>query len=298
MLKEANKFSGELKIMLGSGLFALIPVFVKLSGTLSIITILAGRISFTALLLFIFSKNRLLLFKVKPIQLVHIFVWSGLMLGAMLCYFFSIKETSIAISSALLGSQPIIMLILGIIILKEKFKPTSGVALIICVAGILLISTSGNNSETSSIKGIIAGLCSSLLLSLHFLYQKLFLQHENEKKLLMLQCLLQLPLLIPFLNFGAIKFTSENLASVFMLAFFCTYLAYLLIYSGTKSTSIQKIGILQSIEYALPLFIGIYFFNEEVSYYKFCGAALIVLSCVIISQKSFKRNAILQVKAE
>ncbi|MBM3186346.1 MAG: EamA family transporter, partial [Bacteroidetes bacterium] len=109
---------GEWKIIIGSALFALIPVGVKLAEGAGIYSILAGRLLIAAVVIFIFSKEKL--FQLNKKDIIHLVLWSALMLVAMLCYFQSIRTCGVAISSALLGAQPVLIIIFSVIILREK----------------------------------------------------------------------------------------------------------------------------------------------------------------------------------
>jgi drug/metabolite transporter (DMT)-like permease len=67
---------------------------------------------------------------------------------------------------------------------------------------------------------------------------------------------------------------------------FCNVAAYGLIYSGAAAVSAQKIGILQSIEYVMPLFFGVLFYHVKLSLLNCIGASLIIASTIIINMRS------------
>lgn len=280
------KLSGEAKIILGSAMFAFIPVCVKLAPGVSIESLLFGRILFASLIFFIGFKNRFLLFKIPQKDLFLLVVWSCIMSVAMLTYFYAIRFCGAAISSALLGIQPVVVIFFAFIILKEVITRISLVAGLLSLLGIYFISDFSCNSNSSNILiGELLAVISAILLALNFIYQKRYLTHFSSKKLVFYQSAFQLPVFFPFLIKNNNDINSSFLVASLILGVFCTVIAYTLIYNGATEVEAQKIGILQSIEFVLPVFIGYYFFNEEIDIYKLIGISLIIISCLLIHYK-------------
>ena len=82
---------GELKIITGAALFALIPVCVLLGHEMSVYGLLFGRLLLGSIILFLLSKHKRFFFSITRKELLMLFGWSQLMLGAMIAYFFSIQ---------------------------------------------------------------------------------------------------------------------------------------------------------------------------------------------------------------
>jgi drug/metabolite transporter (DMT)-like permease len=98
----------------------------------------------------------------------------------------------------------------------------------------------------------------------------------------MISGVFQLPFLIPFLFMENGSLTVQSVSAVVILAVFCTVLAYTLIYNGIKEVAAQKIGILQSIEYVLPVLIGVIFYKENPTFFIWIGMILIIGSCIAV----------------
>lgn len=285
--------SGELKIILGAALFALIPVCVVLGKDLSVYSLLFGRLLIASLLLFIFNKNRTQLFQIKKKEVLKLFLWSQIMLGAMLSFFFAIKLSSIAVSSALLGTQPVIVVILAIFLMKEKLSIRNFIAAVITLIGIFLITGLEDVTNSDYLLGEVLAICSSFLLALNFILQKKYLGAYSGQELVFYSGLSQLPFLIPFVIIIPGHLTVESGLSIIVLAVLCTVLAYSLIYNGVKEVAVQKIGVLQSIEYILPILFGIFFFNEMPSLPILTGMIIIIFACLLVGLKPElkKKNA-------
>lgn len=284
------KLSGELKIILGAALFALIPFCVVFGKDLSVFGLLFGRLFLASLLLFIVKKNRLKLFQINRKNLLKLFLWSQIMLGAMLSFFFAIQLSNIAISSALLGSQPVIVVILAIFLMNEKLSIRNFIAAIITLFGIVLITGFEEATNPEYLLGEILAIISSLLLALNFILQKKYLGAFSGQELVFYSGLFQLPFLLPFVIFYPGKITFESFLSIIILAVLCTIFAYSLIYNGVKEVEVQKIGVLQSVEYILPIIIGIFFFNEMPNLEISIGIILILTACLLVGLKPDKEK--------
>lgn len=276
------RLSGELKIILGATLFALIPVCVMVGKDLSVFSLLFGRLLLASITLFILTKNRVQLLKIKGNEILKLFLWSQLMLGAMLSFFFSIKLSSIAISSALLGTQPVIIVVLAIFLMKEKLSLRNFIAAVFTLIGILLITGIDDFTNSDFLIGELLAICSSLLLGLNFILQKKYLGAYSGQELVFYSGLSQLPLLLPFVLLYPGQLTINSSISIIILAIVCTVFAYSLIYNGVKEVAVQKIGVLQSVEYIFPIFFGIIFFDEMPSTLMFSGMIIIIFACLLV----------------
>ena len=119
----------------------------------------------------------------------------------------------------------------------------------------------------------------ALLISLNFVFKKKYLDGKNALSLVFYQSVFQLPWLIPILFIEQNSFTINAFWAILILGLFATVLSYGFIYDGMRSVSTQKVGILQSIEYVLPVILGVVFFNEHPDTFAYVGIFLILVSC-------------------
>ena len=273
---------GEWKIIIGSALFALIPVGVKLAEGAGIFSVLAGRLLVAAIVIFLFTKHKRKLFQLHKKEVIHLVFWSALMLVAMLCYFQSIRTCGVAVSSALLGAQPVLIILFSMIILSERASWWMIFCALLTVLGLLFVNNPWATFSNGG-WGKLLALCSAAMLALIFIYQKKYLKSIEASQLVFYQSLIQLPLLLPFLLQEEIQFDWSLLYSSLLLGTVCTAAAYFLIYSGVKTVATGKIGILQSVEYVLPVLIGVSFYEEQLSSEIIVGCTLILISCVLVN---------------
>lgn len=271
---------GEYKILLGSALFALIPVATLLGSSCGNIILLTGRLSIATLILFLFDQQKKSLFKISVYQWLHLLLFALLMLAAMLLYFLAIPLIGMAKASALLGVQPALLLILGRLFFQEKMTLFNSIVCLVCLIGILLITKTEEGMHTNSLTGIAFTLTAAFCLSLIFLLQKKFLSEFSGTRLVFYQCIFQLPFIAPLILFIPHPvLDARGIYAILLLGIFCTAIAYAFIYNGSKTVGMGKIGILQSVEYVLPALIGFMFFQENITLYTLTGIGCILVSC-------------------
>lgn len=277
------RYEGELKIIGGAAAFALIPVFAILGKDLSVYTLLLGRLIFASLILYFLLKNKQEIFSLSFKKIVFLTFWSLLMLGAMITYFLSIHISGMAVSAAILGIQPLFIVILSGILLKEKISMLTWFSCLICVGGIVLISGIDGLSDLDSLSGILLAVASALFLSFNFLLKKMYLSEISGIQVVFYQSIFQIPFLIPFLFFNPGVLNASGILASFLLGLVCTVVSYVLIYDGIEKVKAQQIGILQSIENVLPVFIGVIFYSEKMDWISGIGVFLIIASTILIT---------------
>ena len=280
---------GELKIILGASLFALIPVGLKIDPSSGLCSLLFGRLFVASIVLFVANRKSTTFLKLNRIEFVHLTVWAVLMLVAMLLYFYSITSVGVAVSSALLGVHPLVLVLMSFFLVGEKITFQTLIACTLTLIGIVCISDLSALNDETQILGQSSAILSAITLGCVFWYQRKYLLRIGSQKATFFQCLLQLPFLIPLMFIDPPEVTINYLVASLLLGVGCTVFAYGLIYSGVKNVSLQKIGVLQSIEYVIPVFFGLFFFKEDLSWVAILGAAVIFIACIIVDVP-LKRN--------
>lgn len=275
--------TGSIKILAGAALFALIPVCVVFAGNLSIPTLMFGRLLVACIALYFMQANKKQLFQLPGKTLFKLGAWSMLMLGAMFSYFAAIRISGMAVSSTLLGTQPLLIVFLATLILKEKITLKSSIAAICTFIGIICITGTSTLLNETKLIGMALAMLSSFLLALNFIVPQKYFPEVGSQQLVFFQSLFQLPLILPFVTITSLTFNSHSITAMIVLGLVCTVFSYTLIYSGSKEVAAQKIGILQSTEYILPVFIGILFYHEQATLSLLLGTSLILGACVVVS---------------
>ena len=280
---------GSIKIIIGSILFGLIPLFVRFGSDLSIASIALGRAIFAALfarayLYFTKEKVTFHFAQLKTKTFFHFLNWTFFLTLAIVFYFLSIQTGSIALAGVLMGAHPIFVVLFVFLFFKEKIRLKTLISCLLSIVGVILISgfTSGNSQ--GSILSSLYALGSAFFLGLNFTYYLKYLKGYSAGKLVFYQNILQIPILIPFAIKSPGTYSTAGLISIICLGIICTGIAYFLVYSGSQSVKKQNIGILQIIENVIPIVFGVYLFQEQLSLQMISGMILLFASILIISR--------------
>jgi drug/metabolite transporter (DMT)-like permease len=275
---------GVIQILCGACLFGLIPLFVKFSAGLGVLSIAFGRAFFATG----FSKSILFFQKEKihwpPFlswKSFHFLIWTCLLLGAMLCYFLSIQYGKMSLAGMFMGLHPFFVILFSYVFFKESISRLTLISCVIAFIGLILVVGLEPVSEKQFLSGLF-GIASAIFLGLNFIYHLKYLKGYSSNQLVFFQSLYQIPILLPFLFLEKIALSPGALLSVLLLGIVCSGMAYSLIYSGSQKVPKQQIGLIQMVENVIPLVLGVFFFGEQLSAPVFIGVLLMLLSVVFI----------------
>lgn len=283
------KNNGSLQIILGSILFGLIPFFVRFAPGLNVSSIVFGRACFATLFAFsilIFKKEKKIDVEISNQKtFFHLINWTLFLTLAIVFYFLSIKKGSVAVAGTLMGMHPIFVVLFSVLLFKEKIIRTIFLACLIAIIGGVFVGYQTKYFSSSTVEGSLFALLSAFFLGLNFTYHLKYLSHFSSIRLVFYQNILQLPILLPFVFLYPSKLNADGWISIAFLGIVCTGFAYFLVYNGSKYVQKQSIGILQMIENVIPIVLGIYLYNEEITSLQIIGIVLILLSSVLIAIK-------------
>lgn len=279
------KLSGEFKIILGAALFIFIPIGVKMDTASSLCSLIFGRQLIACLTLSLVNRKKKDFFRLEKKEVYHLIIWAVLMLMAMLLYFYAIKTVGVAISSALLGIQPLIIVLMSVIFIKETITTKTFIASILTLLGVLAISDLSNFMDKPISSGQFSAILSAVCLGFVFVYQKKFLLKLDTQKAVFYQSFFQLPFLLPLFIIYPPVYSSNYFSAIVLLGIVATVISYGLIYSGVKSVSVQKIGVLQSVEYVIPVFLGLFLYDEHMEWNVIFGIILVLSASILVQVK-------------
>jgi len=254
--------------------------------------ITAIRLISAAILLWIFSGlfNRTGL-RVHPADLP----WMALLglaslLAMTMCYFLAIQLTSLSIASILLYTAPAIVLILSAIFFREKLTARKITALILAIAGCVLVSGSSGGSLT--LPGLLAGLGSGLAYALYSIIGKVVLKKYPSltvttyafsfaalgsllfcRPVHMLQTAaagIDLPLIILMISIGLLS----------------AALPYTIYSAALRHVEAGKASIMASVEPLVATLCGFLIYKESLTLPQMLGILMILGAIVLLNGKS------------
>ena len=279
---------GSFKIIIGSILFGLIPLFVRYGTELSIASIALGRAIFASIfaLTYLYFAKEKVSFKTDLITtktFFHFLNWTFFLTLAIVFYFLSIQSGSIALAGVLMGAHPIFVVLFVFLFFKERIRKKTLISCLLSIIGIVLISGFASDQSSTTFLSSMYALGSAFFLGLNFTYYLKYLKGFSAGKLVFYQNVLQIPLLIPFALSSPGTFSTFGFISIGCLGVICTGIAYFLVYSGSQSVKKQYIGVLQIIENVIPILFGVLLFKEVLTYQMILGMVILFASILIIS---------------
>jgi drug/metabolite transporter, DME family len=283
--KETTNFPPVAFVLVAVLLWSTGGLFIKYT-TLDAFTVNLGRSLFAALTVAVFTFRKGL----KP-DLFTLFT-SLLYAGTLSCFVYANKTTTAANAIFLQYTAPIYILILTPFILKEKFRVSDLITVVICLAGMSLFflepQSDTNKLASNVFVGNIAALASGVFFGLYFVFLRHPRSLENRNPALsvfygnLLIVLFMLPLVLnnppaPRMN---------DLLAVLYLGIFQIGIAYVFftvgIARGVRSLDASIIGFVEPLLNPIWVFI---FLKERPSVWAILGGIIIIAGVVFHTVK-------------
>lgn len=257
---------------------------------------IASARAITAALIFLLImlvKNREEL-KVN-LQDIPLFIGTGIasILFFTACYSKSIQMTSLSTAVILLYTAPMMVTVMSVLFLHEKFTVPKIVALIVAFIGCVLVIGIGEE-RSLSFWGIIVGLGSGFGYALYSIFGTIALRKYKPMVVttfsFIIASLGSLFFCDPVGFYGLIAASGEPyefIGKLFFGGFVTAVLPYWLYTTGLKNVEASKASIMCSLEPIVATLLGVFVFGESLTSRAILGMAL-VLSAIVILNVKFK----------
>ncbi|HXH68795.1 MAG TPA: DMT family transporter [Pyrinomonadaceae bacterium] len=298
MIKSASNkianFPPTLFILLAVLLWSLGGVFIK-STTLDAFSVNAGRSLFAAITVAIFTFRKGL--KLDSFTLLTSLLYAG----TLSCFVYANKNTTAANAIFLQYTAPIYILIFAPFILKEKFRYSDLITVIVCLAGMSLFFLEPQNAENKLASNVFLGNIAALVSGIFFGLYFIFLRHPRSLKKNpalsvfygnIIIVFLMLPLV---LSNPPVQLNSTDILLILFLGIFQIGIAYVLftngISKGVRSLDASIIGFIEPLLNPIWVFLIV---GEKPSGWAILGG-VIILGAVVLhtlrKQKNQPQNA-------
>ena len=206
------------------------------------------------------------------------------------CYFNAITLMDLSTAAILLYTAPSIVMILSLILFREKITPKKVAALILAFAGCCLVSGITGGTQSLTVRGILFGLGSGVGYALYSIFARFALDRGYSSNTInFYSCLLAAvgTALIwdPAPTFAA-AFAGWGSFGFCVLAGMVTcYLPYLLYTYGLTGLETGKASILASVEPVVATLVGIFIFHETLTPVALVGILLVLSAVVLLNLK-------------
>ena len=274
------------------GLFSYILIFYEFS-PLQIVAVrtTVGAVFMTALLL-IRSPRELI---IRPRD-IWMFIGTGILSVVLFNLFFLTTFTlsSLAVAVLLLYTAPVFVMLLSVLLFKERLTRQKLLALASTVLGCLFLSGVFSGSWQCPPEALVTGILSGFGYALYSIFSKFALRRYSSATISAWTFYMASLPLLPFAAFGGmlscfvlIPVTAVAAAGISIL---CTVLPYLLYTYGLKYVEAGYASILAMLEPVVGCLIGLTVLGESLTVPKAAGLFFILAAIVILNSGSLTRG--------
>ncbi len=202
-------------------------------------------------------------------------------------FFHSLELMSVTVAISIYHLAPVLVLVLGALLFKERITLLAGTAFLICLLGTLLVGgitqhTSWNEFLSS---GVLWAFAAALFYALTTLTGKA-IQTLDSTLLTVIQTTLGIFMLLPLVDWSYFNQLSvENWFYILVTGFIHTGLVYYLFFSSLRNLKAQTIAILVFLDPAVAILIDILFTHYHPSIYQVVGIVLTFLGMALTLKK-------------
>ncbi|MFI3208390.1 MAG: DMT family transporter [Eubacteriales bacterium] len=228
------------------------------------------------------------IFRLKKFSDIKYFIGMGIVSYAFFnfCYIRAIEETSMGVAAILLYTAPSIIMVLSVILFKEKFTLKKFIILCVTFVGCILVTGLDSGMDAISAKGLIFGLCSGLGYALYSIFGKYALKEYSSITAVFYMCLFSsVPFFLIQNPITVIEiFNETNMWAVgITFAIMSAALPYLAYTKALEHVEASRASLIASLEPVVAAIFGIVLFAEGVSVAKIVGILLVLGAVVVMS---------------
>ncbi|MBP6563767.1 MAG: DMT family transporter [Neisseriaceae bacterium] len=252
----------------------------QLTGSVVTTVLARGLFAFLTLSLVLLCtrKNRF-----KPVSAANVakLMISGALLAIhWLCFFLSVHQGGIAISTLSFASFPAFVLLFDTLFFKEKLTWQDVLVIVLIAVGLLLVTPSFSLAHNTTI-GLLWGMASGMAYSLVVLYNR-----HNQTQLGAVQSswLQFLGITVVLLPFGARDLLTYSAQDWWLLAFLgiaCTALAFTLFVYSLKGVPAKTASVVIALEPVYAILMAWLFFAQVPTGMMVMGGSIILLAVLL-----------------
>lgn len=238
--------------------------------------------------IFIFDKKKI------TIQLKDIWIFFGTGVCSIvffnICYFITVEQVTLSVAAILLYMAPSMVMIMSLVIFREKITPHKIVALCLAFVGcIFMTGVLGTSNIKIAPVNILIGLGSGFGYALYSIFGKIALKKYHPLTVTAYTFLVASVCLVPFSGVGDVIFhqgvTSKTIINVLLLGVISTLAPFILYTKGLEQMEAGRASIMAFVEPMVATLVGIIVFGEAISISNGLGILLIFSSILLLNLK-------------
>jgi drug/metabolite transporter (DMT)-like permease len=203
-------------------------------------------------------------------------------------YYLAFNYLSVAMTTILLMTFPIMIFIYSIIFKRQKMGKIKGIAVLLAFIGCIMALNIFKGQFAYSPIGIIFGLLAAMFYAFMNIYSEsrfdkvkpLAINAYSTLFSLITLCIFKFPL---FLFRGELPLNSIGYVAI--LAIFCEIIPLTLLYASIKIIGAVKASIVSNLEIPTSLILSTLILNEEIAAVQIIGAIIVVYAVYLIKNK-------------
>ena len=205
------------------------------------------------------------------------------------CYFSALNYTSLAVAAILLYTAPFFVMLMSLLLFKEKMNGKKVFALVLAFTGCVLVSGVGGDEEFSWI-GILLGLGSGFFYALYSIFGRYAINRGYGAWTMtfytFLFCSVGCAFLCDWQVIGtSVQIDNSVLLWVLGLGFVTAFLPYVLYSIGLENMESSKASILASVEPVVSALFGVFVFHETLTAWGILGILMVLGAIVVLNVK-------------
>jgi len=206
------------------------------------------------------------------------------------CYFGAIEAAGVAVAVVLLYTSPVFILILSALLFSERFTAKKLAALLLTIAGCVLVTGLLSSGERIGLRALLLGLGAGLGYAAYSIFGRIALRtlHTETITVYTFGFAAAGALVLCALERNPVPFSAalcpRGAAAAFGIALFACVLPYLFYTAGLSGVETGRAAILVTVEPAVGALIGFLVWHEAVTAQKLCGIALILTAVILLGR--------------
>ena len=259
-------------------LFGFSALFARLVNQPSII-ITFGRVFFSSIFLFAFTRFNKLNLKLDSKKDYPLIIIAGAILAAhWFCFIQSIQLSTVAIGTITFSVFPLFTAFLEPIFFREKIKIRSVVCSIVMLAGIFLLTRTGNDREsTQRLNGIIIGLVSGFTYAVLSLLNRNFSAKYKSEVIVFYEQLSAAIVILPFMILIGPTVTGRDMILLAILGLVFTAIAHGLFIKGLRYVKVSTAAVISGLEAVYSIFLAFVLLRETPEPNELLGGLIVII---------------------
>lgn len=296
-MKKNSELIGVIFVLIAGVLWGTTGIYVRWFSKLGLsslqITVFKMFIAATVLILWclIFDREALKINKKD----IWVFFCSGLisMDFFTVCYFSTIQNADLSIAATLLYAAPIVVLLLSVILFKEKFTAKKAIACVLAFLGCFLVSGLIGSGRGIPGKALLTGILSAIGYALYSIFGEIAIRKGYKSLTIttytfMIAAVGSLILLRPAQIADAAAKTTVPMFILMLVAISInvSLLPYIFYTNGLLRIAPSKASIIASIEPVTATVVGALIFKEYPDIYGVFGIIFVLGAIVLLNIKA------------